>query len=281
MSLKRIVSAAVLLAVTTPALATPSLTLYPEHIGAETARYYRGAAAVLLQTPSGSVEIRPVPVEKGRIAFAIAVFNQSGRPANFGTENVYAMVDGVGVAVPTHDQLADDAERKARNAKIGTALFAGVLAGVASTASIHHSYQQNVYTPHGSYSRSISWHDDTPGILGATAAVAGGALVIHGIDKKLDYTLDQLNSQILETTTVDPGSTFGGLVVVPDQGKHAYPQEIALQIQWNGVTYPFAFRLTPSGLNVPPPFPATAQDAAMPYRPEQPAMPPAPSPYAR
>jgi hypothetical protein len=262
-----------------PAFAAPPLALYPERIGAETARFYRGNAAVILETPSGSIEIRPMPVENGRIQFAIAVYNKSGRPANVGTENVSATLNGLPVPVPSYEQLADQAQQKARNAKIGAALFTGVLAGVASTASNHGTAYRHVGGPRGGYTQAIHWHDDTPGIVGATAAVAGGAMVIHGIDKKLDYTLDQLGGQVLKTTTVDPGSTFGGMVVVPT-GKHiAYPAQIRLTISFNGVSYPFAFRLTPSGTDVPPPLPATAQAAAMPYSPEQPPVGPMPVAY--
>jgi hypothetical protein len=107
-----------------------------------------------------------------------------------------------------------------------------------------------------------------PGIVGATAAVAGGA--IHGIDRKLDYTLDQINGQILQTTTVDPESSLGGVIVVPIGKDTAYPAEIRIMIDFNGVAYPFAFRLSPEW---PPPFPATARSDVMPYAPQQPPMP--------
>lgn len=266
-------------AVVSPAFATSPLALYPEQIGQETARFYRGSAAVMLQTPSGTIEIRPMPVEKGRVQLAIAVYNKSGRPANFGIENISASVNGIPVPVPTSEQLADQARQKARSAKIGAALLTGVVAGVASTASSHGTAYRHVGGPRGGYTQAIHWHDDTPGIIGATAAVAGGAMVIHGIDKKLDYTLDQLGGQILQTTTVDPGSTFGGLVVVPAGKDLAYPAQLRLQISFNGVAYPFAFRLTPPGMNVPPPLPATRQESAMPYKPEQPPMTATPATY--
>ncbi len=115
--------------------ATPPLILYPQHLGVETARYDRGRATISLRSPTATIEIRPLPVEKGQVAFSVAVFNHGPRPANLGIENIGAMVNGVPMPLPTYAQLADDAERRARNAKIGTALFAGVLAGVASTAS--------------------------------------------------------------------------------------------------------------------------------------------------
>ncbi|WP_458836366.1 hypothetical protein [Rhizorhabdus wittichii] len=246
----------------TMASASAPLTLYPVQVGHETARYYRGDATLNLEMPTGAVEIRLLPVQDGQVRLAVAVFNKSGQAANFGIENIQAQVNGMPVALPNRDQLADAAERRARQQKVGTAIFAGVLAGVASTASNHHGYQQRVVTRRGVYSRTVSWHDNTPGIVGATAAVVGGAAVIHGINSKLDYTLDRIDGEILETTTVDPGHSFGGVVIVPRQGEGRAPSDIRLQVNWNGSVYPFSVRLTRSGENVPPPFPATSRDTA-------------------
>lgn len=276
---RTVLSVALVAAVTAPSLPAPSfaatpLTLYPERIGAETARFYRGSATIQLKTPAGIVEVRPMPAEKGQVAFSLAVFNHSRSPANFGVENVSATVNGVPAAVPTYAQLADRAEQKARNAKIGTALFAGALAGVASTASNQGTYYRHVRGPRGGYTRAIHWEDNTPGVIGATAAVAGGAIAIRSIDQKLDYTLDRLGGQILQTTTVDPGASFGGMIVVPVDREAGYPARIRLQVSFNGALYPFAFQLAPAGMAAPPPMPATAQVDAAP-------QPPTPAPADR
>jgi len=103
--------------------------LYPERIGAETARYYRGQPAVSLRQPTGTIEVRPVRVEKGKAMFALAVFNEGAQAANFGIENILASVNAIPVGLPTYQQLVADAEDKARGARIGTMLAAGALAG--------------------------------------------------------------------------------------------------------------------------------------------------------
>jgi hypothetical protein len=219
----------------------PTLVLYPRHLGAETARYDHGSATISLRSPTATVEIRPLPVEKGQVAFSLAVFNHGPGPANLGIENISATVNGIPVPLPSHAQLAEEAERKARNAKIGTALFAGVLAGVASTASNEGTYYRHVRGPRGSYTQAIHWHDDMPGVIGATAAVAGGAMVIKGIDRKLDYTLAQLGTQVLQTTTIDPDSSFGGMVILPLGHRAAGPADIRVSIRFDGRPYLFGF----------------------------------------
>ncbi len=257
MTLRPLITASLIACIPCAALAAVPLALYPEHIGAETARYDHGKPTVSLQVPGGRVEIRPLPVDDGKVAFSIAVFNEGQRAVNFGPENIVATLDGVPIAIPTHDQLARQAQEKARAAKIGTALFAGVLAGVASTASSQGTTYRGVSGPHGTYVRAIHWEDDTPGVIGATAAVAGGAMVIKGIDRKMDYTLDQLGSQILQTTTVDPGSTFGGMIVLPGAAQAKGAGQLRLSVRFSGANYPFAFRLMAQGGQPPAPLPAT------------------------
>lgn len=252
------------LALSGVAIAATPLALYPVKIGAETARFDRGRATVNLELPSGAVEIRPLAIGKGEVTLGIAVFNKSSRPANFGLENIGVTINGMPAYLPTHDQLMAQARDKARDSKIAAALITGVVAGAASTMSNSYSYRQRVYTPHGVYSRTIRWEDDTPGIIGATAAVAGGAVLIHGIDRKLDYTLDRIDGSVVQTTTVDPGNSFGGTVVVPFDRKMPLPAKVRIQIEWNSTLYPFEFRLTPQGVAVPPPFPATPRAAAIP-----------------
>lgn len=274
----RLTGAAMALSICGTAIAATPLALYPVRIGAETARYDHGRATVNLELPGGAVEIRPVSIGKGEIALGIAVFNTSGRPANFGIENVDVLMNGVPAYLPTHDQLMADTRDKARDRKIAAALVTGVVAGAASTMSNSYTYRQRVYTPHGVYGRTIRWQDDTPGIVGATAAVAGGALAIRGIDRKLDYTLDRIDGSVLETTTVDPGASFGGVAVVPFDRKMPLPVDMRVNVRWNGRLYPFGFRLTPSGVAVPAPFPATPRAEAIPGETALSSQPDAPYP---
>jgi hypothetical protein len=53
------VATALLASVSTIANAAPAMTLYPQQIGAETARYQHGSATISLKSPTATVEIRP------------------------------------------------------------------------------------------------------------------------------------------------------------------------------------------------------------------------------
>ena len=101
--------------------------------------------------------------------------------------------------------------------------------------------------------RSLARH------IGYSLGVTLLAMVIGGIDRKLDYTLDQLGTQILQTTTIDPGSSFGGMVILPIDRDAGHPADIRVNVAFDGRVYAFGFRLTRSGIGVPAPVPAAAR----------------------
>nr|WP_317894253.1 hypothetical protein [uncultured Sphingomonas sp.] len=266
MTIRMWLAAASVSVVPAEAMAGQEPMLHPVAIGAETARFDHGQVSVQLRTPHGVVEVRPMPVEKDRIVFSIAVLNSGKRPANLGTEYLTAQIGGVPAPIPSYAELVEAAERKARNTRIGTALVTGVIAGVASTASNQGTVYRHIRGPHGGFAQAIHWEDNTPGMVGAVASVTGGAMVIGGINNKLDYTIAQLGRNILQTTTIDPGGSFGGLFVVARPRHNTYPTEIRLQVRFGGIDYPFAFLLAPAGMMTPPPPRPTALDQEISWR---------------
>ncbi len=252
--MKQVGAAAILALAANPALAASPPSLYPVSIGHETARFTRGVPTVDLQAPDGAVQITPRPIENGALVFDVAVYNRGNGPANIGVENVSVSLGYQPLAVQSHDGLAEAAESKARRARIGTALVAGTLAAVsASSSGERYAYHGHVATPHGVVSRTIVWEDNRAGQAGAALAVAGGAMAIGSIQQRLDYTMQQIDGQILQTTTVDPEASFGGRIVTAALPRSGGGQDVRVTVRWNGRDYPFAFRLLAPG-EVPPPF---------------------------
>lgn len=243
--------------VAAPVSARTAPELYPIAIGAETARFTRGVPTVNLEFPDGAVQITPLPMEKGALSFDIAVYNKGFRPANLGIENVSIRVGPQFLPVMSYEALAEAAQADARRARIGTALVAGTLAAVSASSSDRRVYHDHVYTRRGVASRTIVWDDHRAGMAGAAVAVAGGAMVMNGIEQRLDYTMAQIDGQILRTTTVDPQASFGGRIVTAPLPRSLPPGNVHVTVRWNGRDYPFAFRLLAPG-EMPPPFePAT------------------------
>ena len=173
--------------------------------------------------------------------------------------------------------------------QIGIAMLAGVAAAAASQAYTTNHYSGVLRTPHGTYAWASSYRDNSIGVLGATAAVAGGTAGIVGVQNRLDYTLENLATEIIQTTTIDPDGSYGGRVVIEKDDKAKLPYDVKINMSFGGVDYPFVFRVTKEGVNLPPPYtmpmaatsseapssPSVAQQpgsAAVPLAPASPAV---------
>ena len=239
------------------------LILYPVQTGAETIRYRTGIPTLNIETPGGSVTVTPLPLDHNHATFGVAVYNKGDNSINFGIENVTASIGAQSLPVLSREELQKRAKSRAAWSMVGLALLSGVAAAAASTAhTTDHSYG-NVRTPHGTYSWSASYRDNSLGAAAAGSTIAAGTAGIIGIQNRLDYTLGTLATDILQTTTIDPDNTYGGIVVVEKPSGMSLPYDVTLAMHLNGADYPFTFRMTEQGKNKPPAF----TDSALGNRP--------------
>ena len=251
--LKRIIIAGVAISLSSQAMAA-DLILYPVQSGPETIRYRTGIPTLNIEQASGSVTVTPLPLDHNHATFGIAVYNKGDNSTNFGLENITASINGHPIEVLSREELQRRAKSRAAWSMIGMALLSGVTA--AAVAGVHttdHAYG-NIRTSHGTYFWSASYRDNSLGVLGASAAIAGGASGIVGIQNRLDYTLGTLATDILQTTTVDPDNSFAGIVVIEKPSNVSPPYDVTVTMHFNGGDYPFTFRLTEQGKNRPAPF---------------------------
>lgn len=246
--------------------------LYPVQTGSETIRYRTGIPTLNIETPSGSVTITPLPLDHNHPTFGIAVYNKGNNSANFGIENVSASINGQPISVLSREELQKRAKSRALWSSIGVAMLAGVAAAAASTANTTQQYYGNVRTPRGTYFWSSSYRDNSIGVLGATAAVGAGTAGIVGIQNRLEYTLGTLATDIVQTTTIDPDNSYGGEVVIEKPSGIKIPYDVTITLHFNGMDYPFTFRMSEQGKAKPPAF----TDAALGNRPRAPQMPTTP-----
>src|SRR3546814_9151992 len=75
------------LTVTGQAAAKEKFVVQPVQVGAETVRYEQGVATVELFNRQGSVQIQPLPVDHGSLAFYVSVYNAGQLPANIDITN--------------------------------------------------------------------------------------------------------------------------------------------------------------------------------------------------
>ena len=241
------------LAVCTQAAAA-DLILYPVQTGSETVRYRTGIPTLNLETLSGSVTVTPLPLDHNHATFGVAVYNKGDNSVNFGIENVTATVAGKFIPVLSREELQRRAKSRAAWSMVGIALLSGVAAAAVSTAHTTSQSYGNIRTPHGTYFWSESYRDNSLGAVAAGATIAAGTGGIVGVQNRLDYTLGTLATDILQTTTIDPDNSYGGIVIIEKPSGNVTPYDVTMTIHLSGVDYPFTFRLTEQGKNKPAPF---------------------------
>ncbi len=215
----------------------------PVDAGNAKVTYDSGRSTTDLDQKNGSVKVTPLGVmENGRLNFGVAAFNKLDQPVNLGAENFTASVAGAPAQVYTYAQL----EKQAKTAA-AWATFAVALSGAASV----YAANQNAYTTTnatmttprgGAYHYTASTYDPTAAALGTAATTAATAGGIYAIRKELDATLDRLGGTILQTTTVNPNTAFGGQIIVA-KPKSAAPYMIEVVAHWNDEDYVFHFNI--------------------------------------
>jgi hypothetical protein len=282
--LKKIVAAALMVAMPVSALAGDKIAVRPIQVGLQTARYHQGMATVEMPTSDATLDITPLGFDHGGLIFGVAIFNASNRPANIDVGDISVRVGDEQLRVLTADELIKKAKNRAMWATLAVALAAGVAAGAA--ASQRDYYRSSYSTPRGTYRWTYS-APSASGQLAAAASVAAGTYGVVQIQNQLDQTISGIGDRALQLTTIDPGESYAAKIVLTRPKKAKWPQVLHMVIRWNGKDYPFDFdvgsskRPTPVfadvqvpdaiGAGVPTPGPASgAAPAASPLREAKP-----------
>lgn len=199
-------------------------------------RYLRGQATTFAQGQNGSIQVTPMGVnDKGRLVFGVAAFNGAEEATNFGVENMTAQAGGEPLRIFTAQEL----ERMARNdAMIAAVIVAAAGAASAYAATSGPTYSSTMTTPRGVYTYQAT--DKAAQAIAAAAATATTAITLREINDNLDDTLISLQNNVLQTTTIDPATSFGGQVItdrvaIPSEGS----LDALLRIEWNADVYEF------------------------------------------
>lgn len=227
--------------VAAPAAAEPKIDIHGLVRGAQGARFLKGVPTLEMPLKFGAVQVRPLGFDHSDTVFAVAVFNAGSAPANIALEDMHAMVGDKPIRLWTGRDLARQAKKRAMWAQLGIAFLSA--AGSAVAARQRDYYHSTLSTPYGSY----TLHGSYPSLSGQLLArdiVANGALSMGLVQQRLDMALANIDENVMQRTTVDPGTAFGAIVVVDrvDYGKA--PMELQLSVNWNGEHYQFAFLLT-------------------------------------
>ncbi|QSR18405.1 hypothetical protein CA833_14615 [Novosphingobium sp. KA1] len=252
----RIVAPLVALAISTQAIAAPKIVIQPIQQADEHIRYDHGSATVDIFSESGSVQVRPAPMDHGSLAFNVAVYNDASQSANVDVSSFSLTSESVTVAALSVDELERKAKNRATWATVGLALAGGLTAAAAASQRDH--YRSTLYTPHGAYRYTYS-APSTAGQIQAAAIAGGTAYGIVSIQRQLDQTLDDLGDQIIQMSTVNPHESYAGKIVFNKVKLPKLPAQVTMIVDWNGQKYPFTFQIAKAGTPAPPFRPSTIE----------------------
>jgi hypothetical protein len=197
-------------------------------------RFSRGNALMVSNGPSGAVMLLPVRYNDTRkFFFTVAAFNTSGHPINIGSEDVRLYLDGAPYDVQDFDLLRHSARVSAQSEMNGAWADAAV-----------------------EYFLTLQEVEDSPKRHDIAYRRASGQLeASHAhIQRRLRHTVATLGRTLLQTTTIDPGTTHAGAIVaeqivIPDGAV----RDMIVEVRFDGYPHRFRLNLAPSGVSAPTP----------------------------
>lgn len=216
-------------------------------IGDEGARYVKGVPTLDLQRQRGAIQLRSLGFHNNRPAFAIAFFNAGPEPVNIGLEDIHVTANDTPLRVFSVQELERQAKKKAWWTKFGLALLGGLAAGAAANQR-DHSYG-TITGPYGTYSIHTSY-PSLAGQLRANQIQADTRYSVAAVQYQLDRTLDLLDNHVVQRTTVDPGASYAGLIILDKLKVGKPPYELRFEVDWNSERYPFAYVLERPGKSI-------------------------------
>jgi len=232
----------------TPVQAGKPFDVHGLIVGNEGARYLKGVPTLDLQQRRGAIQLRSLGFYNNRPMFAIAFYNAGPEPVNIGLEDIHVSVNGGPLRVFPVEELERQAKHKAWWSQFAVAMIGGLAAGAAAS---QRDYSHGTITgPYGTYTIHTSY-PSLAGALQANQISANTGFSIAAIQYQLDRTIELINDHIVQRTTVDSGSSYGGLIILDKLKQGDPPFEMHLDVDWNGERYPFAYVMQKPGRPVP------------------------------
>jgi hypothetical protein len=206
------------------ALSVPALagdySSQPEPGAADTLRYFKGDVTITRKTQTMTISIAPLGNQNGRPAFAIDITNTSPAAINFGLADIAVIVDGKPVVVLTKDELA----RKAQNAAGWQRFGAAMVAGLTNT-------NYNTTTTNGYVGRTpVSIQSTTVG-RDSYAEQRDRERMDNSIEGALAARLADAANNNVDLTTIDPGASYGGKIVLDKPKAKSWPAEAVVTVR--------------------------------------------------
>ena len=258
LQLKAVLVPAVLFAIAAPAHAgiyTLHITPSPE----QPSRYDRGISSIDSVQKATAVRVVNVPGnDKKSVSFVIGITNAAGQTFNFGPENITIRPSGMKpIALTTYNE-AMEAERKKQGREKFWAGVAAVGRGM-SAADAGTTYNSGTYSGSASgYVGNNLVTAQTSGSYSGTQYNSGAELAAQRQAREMNAddranleakwaARSSMNNDLLQTTTVNPGTMYGGVATFPinaDLKQARGPVDVTIEVNVAGERHLFVARLS-------------------------------------
>jgi hypothetical protein len=225
-------------------------------------RYERGQPTIYSEMQFGAVQVTSLGVNGDkRLGFRVAAFNKGTVPSNFGVENIsLVQADGSPDKIMTASELEHEAQVQADWNTLAVSLTA-VSQSISASQAAYTTTTGTADTSEGPVSFSSQSYNPALAQQGIDEAGVEMNANLHSIEDTLDHTVNSIRDNVLQTTTVDPGNSYGGIAVANKLSSSIFPQEVTLHVNWNGEDHLFRFAVA-KGANAV--IKQQAQSAALP-----------------
>ncbi len=212
----------------------PEMKMTPAASGSDVGvRYAQGEAFMLSGGSRGAIMLLPVRynLHSGKTLFAVAGYNNSSDPLNFGPENISIRLDnGADMQIHDFDNLRHSAIEDADRQRLLATVQAAVDASVAYRVSRRHPREGREMMRD-----AVEDYDDR----------------LHSIAENLSERVERAKA-VLQTTTIDPNSYWSGWVLA-DQPPLAEGEvrQMTVSVEFAGETHHFNLFLSPEGTATP------------------------------
>lgn len=201
--------------------------------GASSVRFAHGNALIMSEGRLGIVWLKPVRYFRGsKVFFEVVAFNKTNQPVNFGTEDIQLRSgpDGA-ISVYDFDSLQHEARRQAQAELMAASLQEGM--------DLWHADRVARRDP---YAANRIWRDSQNRYFATDSAV----------NASLEDAIYAYDRVTLQTTTIDPYTSFGGVVFSPNvEVAQGASRELVANVRFAGEDHLFRLRIVPEGVSSP------------------------------
>ena len=214
--------------------------------------YNQGIGAVTWETDEAVLTMYPTfrfQSPSDIPTFTLMVQNKTNRSIDFVPEGIHAYLDASECHVYTLEERVGEIRSAAKRKQITLAVLGGLAAGAAAYGASH---QTTTYTGYGQVgyhqfwtSGTIQTYDPAAGIFAGAAVGAATGVGIHQIAKAAGYE-EQAAQAIFQHTTIRPGTTIVGQVMLKVAKNHYSTVRLDVPVQPARSTFMFSKKTTTS-----------------------------------